>query len=186
MIAICIGHSRPGDDGAASADGTSEWAFNQDVGERVVSVLAARCVAAKLYDTYEGGSYAAAMLWLASALADDHAKAALELHFNAANGHAKGCEWLFWNGSVRGRALASELRTAHRGVFPDQVDRGLKPRGSGDRGALFLRWTTCPAVICEPFFGDNPDEWSVFGTDAGRARLATAVADGILRWFKPA
>jgi N-acetylmuramoyl-L-alanine amidase len=125
------------------------------------------------------------MRWLANVLADDHARAAVELHFNAANGHARGCEWLFWNGSTRGKALASELRTAHRGAFPDQVDRGLKPRGAGDRGALFLRWTPCPAVICEPFFGDNPDEWSVFGGNAGRARLAMAVADGILRWLKP-
>ena len=35
MIALCVGHSRQGDSGAASVDGTTEWDYNSDLAERI-------------------------------------------------------------------------------------------------------------------------------------------------------
>lgn len=55
--------------------------------------------------------------------------------------------------------------------------RGTKPRTSADRGGEFLRLTHCPAVICEPFFGDNAADWRVAVDRKGD--MADAIAQGI-------
>jgi len=34
-------------------------------------------------------------------------------------------------------------------------DRGIKGRGTEDRGGFLLRYTNAPCIICEPFFIDN-------------------------------
>jgi N-acetylmuramoyl-L-alanine amidase len=61
--------------------------------------------------------------------------------------------------------------------MPQQKDRGIKGKGPRDRGSYFLRKTHCPAVITEPFFGSNQQEWADWG-DA-QERLAQIYAAGI-------
>lgn len=112
----------------------------------------------EVIDNYRGTGYGGAMRWLATEIEKRKCDLAVELHFNSAGATAQGHEWLYWQGSKKGTALASAFRYQFAKVFPEIVDRGIKPRFSNDRGAEFLRLTRCPAIICEPFFGSNESD----------------------------
>lgn len=182
LVAICVGHSRDGDNGATAADGTSEWEFNSRMAVNIHNALFAQGVDSFVVAKYEGNGYGAAMRWVASHVEKRHASLAVELHFNAATGTAQGHEWLYWSDSTRSKRLADCLRDSFVDFFPLRRSRGSRPKTSGDRGAEFLRLTHCPAVICEPFFGDNPEEWGF--AIANQADIAEAIAGGIIQYLK--
>ena len=176
MIALCVGHSRQGDSGASSVDGTTEWDYNTELAALIVH---ASRLDIRVYDSYEGRSYASAMRNLSKRLRKDRAELAVELHFNAASPKATGHEWLYWHTSTNGRLLARALRDSMEDAFPDLTSRGIKARKSGTRGSGFLRGTHCPVIICEPFFGTNPDvDWPVASNE--KPKIAQAIADGLL------
>jgi N-acetylmuramoyl-L-alanine amidase len=84
---------------------------------------------------------------------------AIEIHFNAARDAdnkpvGRGCETLYYPGSVKGELLATLCQDALAEVFPP--DRGVKEgwyRMDPNRGPdFFLARTKCPAVILEPEF----------------------------------
>ena len=175
MIALCIGHSRQGDSGASSVDGTTEYDYNCDLAQQI-SIKTRQDI--RIYNTYHGNGYTSAMRWLARKLKSDGAEFAIELHFNAASPSATGHEWLYWNTSENGRRLARSLRDSMEDSFPQLTSRGIKGRGKGARGASFLRLTHCPAVIAEPFFGTNKDDWHL--ATAHKDGLATAITGGIV------
>lgn len=184
-VAICVGHSRlrsgwP-EGGARSVTGESEWEWNVHLAHEVAEILHDHHqIPALVVDRYEGGSYGAAMSWLGKMLREEGDIAlAVELHFNAANGLARGHEWLHWHRSTAGKRLATNLHLAFSQSFPQAVipARGVKPRSAVDRGALFLQRTHCPAVICEPFFGDNRADWEF--ANKKRFGIAKAIARGI-------
>lgn len=186
MIIIAIGHSRTGDSGGAAAvDGTREHAYNSVVGRMAARMLEDRGIRCQMIDRYPRQGYGEAMTWLAGECRRLSAEAVLELHFNAATPQAHGAEYLVWPGSVGGTALARSIIAAHRSEVPATTfrrDAGVYPRSSGN-GAQFLRVTPCPAVLTEPFFGTNAQEWGVYGTDQGKERLASIYADGIANWL---
>jgi N-acetylmuramoyl-L-alanine amidase len=164
-VALPIGHSRiisgRRDGGAVAADRkTNEWTFNK----KVASILAEKLLRVghqvKVWDHYEGVGYTKATLWVAEQIKNWGANIAIELHFNYHDGknndQGHGHEWLYWHTSVKGRKLSEFLSNAEKTVIPSVVARSLLPRKSG-RGAVFLESTHCPAVVGEPFFGD--DDW---------------------------
>lgn len=184
-IALCIGHSRRRADGtpeggAITHDGAiSEWAWNRELAREIATVLHDRHgLHAVIINDYGRREYDAAMAWLARHLRDlGGIRLAVELHFNSHEPAANGHEWLHWHSSTKGRLAATELHLAMSRHFPGLRARGVKPRASGDLGALFLRLTHCPAVIAEPFFGSNAQDWRALSGRA--AALAAALAEGI-------
>ena len=179
LIALCLGHGRPVDEGNVGAGVVSEEDYNLPMMQALCGELARRGIRSICIEHYPPAGYQDAMVWLAYELERRGVTAAIEFHFNAANKTASGHEVLHWQNSVRGVTLArcvNESLTVH---FPNHPNRGLKPKSHKDRGALFLSLTHCPACIAEPFFGDNPVEWLAFSSDAGLARLVAAYADGI-------
>lgn len=184
-IALCVGHSRRiqgrTEGGAISVSGVSEHAFNSDLARRIRALLEARSIPAFVVTEYEGVGYGSAQAWLARHLEERGAGLALELHFNAATGAARGHEWLHWASSARSERLATSLHAAVAAAFPELPDRGVQAKDRGDRGAEFLRGTHCPAVICEPFFGDNPFDWQVATTRT--QDLAAAIAAGLAAYL---
>lgn len=182
-IALCLGHARSGDEGAESAGGTSERAFNQTIILALASRLRTAGIEVIPVLRYQGSGYSSAMQWLAHSLLDSGATAAIEFHFNAADGHAAGHEFLYWANSKRGITLAKDLSLAFDAEFTEGTNRGLKPISSADRGAAFLCLTHCPACIVEPFFGDNSQEWNLFNSPAGMDRLVRAYASAITNWI---
>lgn len=155
-IALCIGHSRRGEKGAKSSQGDFEW----DYWNRWAAQFKSKHESLNLVivNDYARESYTDAMSWLASRLRTIEADYAIELHFNAYNREAEGFEALYWKGSKNGLALAKKLTKEQGDKFPARVGRGVKGLDEWGRGGQFLRKTHCPAVIWEPFFGDNPME----------------------------
>jgi N-acetylmuramoyl-L-alanine amidase len=185
LVAICVGHSRhingKRDGGAVSFGGVSEWTFNRDLAFEIDRILREKGVQSFVIDDYRGSGYTDSMRWLASEIKAKGATVAIECHFNAATGTAKGHEWLFWQTSKGGKALATALRGAYEEAFPMSVNRGIKAKISGERGGEFLKLTHCPAVIAEPFFGDNPQEWQVASSSV--SAMAEAMATGIVDYL---
>ncbi len=181
LVAICVGHSRfiggKRDGGAVSAGDVSEWTYNRELALWIQQLLVARGIDAFVEDKYEGNGYTDSMRWLASYLKGRQATLAVELHFNAATGSARGHEWLYWGASSKSRELAGHLSLSFAEAVPEIPARGIKPRTSADRGGEFLRLTHCPAVICEPFFGDNAKDWDIAVTR--KKTIAKAIAKGI-------
>jgi hypothetical protein len=183
-IAICVGHSRrlatgQPEGGAWTHDGaTSEWRFWHGVAPMVSRALrSGHGLRAVIVDDYGARGYTEAMRWLGGELrALGSIRLAVELHFNAASATANGHEWLHWPGSANGRRLATQMHLAMGEAFPGIRARGVKTPIAG-RGDGFLRWTPCPAVIAEPFFGSNRADWRHVGWQ--QERLAGALAAGL-------
>lgn len=182
-VALCVGHSRYHDKGAASVDGTFEWNYNLNVALATANRLDAMGIPAVVVDEYPCAGYTDAMNWLAAHLRDLDAVLALELHFNAADGSASQEEYLYWHASKKGERLAQSLLDNHTLLDPNRKTRGIKPKSSGN-GSQFLSKTHCPAVICEPFFGDDNSDWSFWGNRKGQDLLADIYTGGIVDFLK--
>lgn len=179
-IALCVGHSRLGDSGATSSDGTNEWDYNSKLAKVISRKLVALKHSTVVIDKYDGSGYSAAIRWLSADLRKRGAKVAVELHFNAAGSGATGHEWLCWHSSKGGYSMAQSLDQAFQSCVSEIKSRGVKTRTASDRGSLFLRLTPCPAVIGEPFFGSNPNDWAI-GKDM--EKIGHAYAVGIHGWL---
>ena len=168
-IGLAVGHSRRGDEGAMtsreSGYSISEWMFNSDLVRRIATPLP---VEFKIYDDYNADSYSDGVANLAQMLKDDGIDAVIEFHFNSASPSAVGHEWLYWHSSKKGSKLAYTLRDEMEATYPDMKSRGAKPRSADQRGSLFLRKTPCAAVIAEPFFGSNCEEWQSINNNRGK------------------
>lgn len=183
-IAIGVGHSRKIknriDGGAVSVEGVNEWEYNRELAEKVEQELELLGHQVAIWDSYEGDGYESSMRWLADEIEEWGADAAIELHFNAATPDAHGHEWLYWHSSDLGMLLAASVNAKMIDEIPDLRIRGIKPKRSGDRGSAFLRFTHCPALITEPFFGSNGDDWQIAVSQ--KADIARVIADGVDQW----
>lgn len=188
-IALAVGHSRfvkgRRDGGAVSVGGVAEWTWNLDLAKRIQVQLTSLGVESIIIDHYEGSGYGSAMRWLAARLKALKVEAVIELHFNAAGPDATGHEWPHWHSSRNGQHLASLIKSEVGFTFPELLSRGLKPRirpraakeRRNNRGWQFLNYTHCPAVIAEPFFGSNVEDWQI--VTRRKEDLAQAIAEGI-------
>lgn len=183
MIGLFRGHGRPVDEGNVGAGGVSEEDYNGPLIEMVSARLSKRGVPNFKVMDYPPHGYEAAMMWVADYAKQAGATAALEFHFNAYDGTKRGHEVLHWASSLRGKPFAAHISASLDRQFPWHPARGLKPKSSHDRGALFLSLTHCPAAILEPFFGDERADWEHFSSDEGMADLADAITDGICDWI---
>lgn len=178
-IAICVGHSRPDDNGAVSSGGQSEWEYNSRLATAIVGWLDGCGCTTVIIDAYEGGNYVDAITWLVDELETRQVDAAIELHFNSYSDEAaRGHEWLYWHESEAGLALAQALDRSFRSSVSEIPAREVKGLSEGN-GSFFLGSTHCPSVIGEPFFGSSPADWEI-ATNV--ERIAQAYAAGIREW----
>jgi len=86
-----------------------------------------------------------------------------ELHFNAANGNAEGCEALYWYNNLKTKAICEKFCEEYTKEFPRTPNRGAKALSSkSQRGYGFVYHQKAPAIILEPFFGDNEGDSIAF------------------------
>lgn len=104
----------------------------------------------------------------------------ISVHSNCANGIASGTETLYWTFSKKGKKLAESIQRNMVACLKLH-DRGSKPLLSSDRGAALLRDTNAPAVILEPFFIDNKNDYTVAFMKI--QELAKAIAKGVEDWI---
>lgn len=182
-VAICVGHSRIGDKGACSVGGVNEWCYNKEIADLLQNHLRHQGIHSIVFDDYPSESYSRAMDWLGQSIGKEKCDIAIELHFNSySSTKAEGYEYLHYEGSQKGKRLATCFLNAHSETFKVQKDRGVKAVGSGQRGVSFLRSVPPPALICEPFFGSSPKEWILF--ENKHALLASVYAEAIVEYFK--
>ena len=180
-VAICVGHSRQGDKGAVSVGGVSEWEFNRDVAEYLFTELGKRGIDAKIFQRYAGRDYPTSMRWLAAQIKDYGADCALELHFNSAAPKASGFEVLCFDplSDILSTRLAKCVLDKTAKTWPEGRNRNVK---WAERGRLFIESLPCPAIIVEPFFGSNRNDWERWKN--AQAELAGIYADGIQEWAR--
>jgi N-acetylmuramoyl-L-alanine amidase len=188
MIAICVGHSRKingrYDGGAYSPTlKSNERDFNLKVAEHLQEMLFLNGAKSHIFDDYKGSGYGSAMVNVSADVKAKKAIIAIELHFNSASESANGHEWLFWQSSLNGQRLAKCFHSAFSKAFPESTNRGLKPITPKDRGGAFLRYTHCPAIITEPFFGSNYRDSLPFATESGAIKLARVYCTAILDYL---
>jgi N-acetylmuramoyl-L-alanine amidase len=185
-VAICVGHSRRilgrYDGGAVSVGKVSERSFNSELAGRLQDKLKAYGISSNVFDDYVGSGYSSAMDDVARKVKAYGSDLALELHFNSSDSaQSNGYEYLFHHLSDKGRRLATLLLSEHNRKFPAFKARGVIPIDSNGRGFAFLQKTSCPAVICEPFFGSNQKEWDFYSKALDA--LAEVYADAIYKYF---
>lgn len=180
-VALCIGHSRSGDDGAVNTRKVSEHTFNSELGKMVQDLLEEKGFKATLIDKYEGSGYSSAISWVGKKCREIKADIALEFHFNSAGPYAEGHEWLYWHRSQNSMRLAECFKKAFAKAYPDSRSRGIKPCDAESRGSLFLRLTPCPSLILEPYFGSNKSETENYSTSL--PLMASAYADAVAAYF---
>jgi len=182
LIAILVGHSRAGDNGAESIVGEDEWSFNREVAGRAYTILRGAGYNVVLIDHYKGNGYMNSVVWLGQRLRGLGAALCFELHFNSAAKEANGHEYIYYYTSLKGRDLAQCFSRAHTKIFPKSKSRGIKAVDRSGRGSLYLRKTPCPAIICEPFFGSNIDDWATYS--GAKHELAQVYADACMSYLK--
>ena len=89
-----------------------------------------------------------------------------ELHFNASNGKAKGCEALHYHRNETARKICFAFCEKYT-ELTGAKNRGTKALNDGsDRGFGFVYYQKPTAIILEPFFGDNKEDCNKFSIDA--------------------
>lgn len=182
-LAIVIGHSSEGTDKgasglsppfpASSAQGRSEYFWNEDLASRIEAIANARAIRVKTFRRRQNGgpgireAYRLAAEW--------RPQASVELHFNSASASARGTETLFgrqgsrpWARALQDRMVALYGRT---GIH----NRELKDANVEGRGVLSLTNEVQPSALIEPFFGSNSED-AALGIDRKRG-LAEAIVN---------
>lgn len=152
-LAVVVGHTRlaPGATGVPPI-AQSEYHWNLNLAEMIVAKCAERSVPCRVF-LRDGvgieGAYAAVNAWRPFAV--------VELHFNAFNRKARGCEVLHGDRVAASAEYARATQNALLEVLGNP-DRGLKLRRPGERGGLNVGLATCASILIEPFFGDQADD----------------------------
>jgi N-acetylmuramoyl-L-alanine amidase len=81
-------------------------------------------------------------------------------HCNAFNKKASGTETLYYHTSIKGEMIAKIFQRNIVKVLK-LPDRGVKGKGTEDRGGFILRYTKAPCILIEPFFIDNDGDYKV-------------------------
>ncbi|QHQ34745.1 N-acetylmuramoyl-L-alanine amidase [Algicella marina] len=183
-LAIIIGHNsvRQGANGTAPIS-QSEFNFNSEVAEIMDAEATLYGIDAKIFRRRNRTSTRAEIEEVYGRSDDWGADLSVELHFNAFNGTVRGTETLCGPSQASLQAATSihmELLDLYDRTVSE--DRGLKPYRPGMRGGLSLISGRAPAVLVEPFFGDNAAE-ARLAMDTGIEALAKAYVTGVAGHF---
>lgn len=179
-VALIVGHSHEVRGAGNKELGIYEYDFNKTLADKIAPILIdlGYNPVVVYRDTYVG---------LPAKVNQVNPDIAVSLHCNAFNTQASGSEVLHYDGSKKGKLLATYLQKSIVGVMREN-DRGVKPISyghvgkAGDRGGYLVAKTTMPTVIAEPFFIDNPD--SLTKAQELMNELALAYATAIDNYFK--
>ena len=174
-LALIVGHEANAQ-GARMLDGTTEYKYNSKIADMVVGLATKQLLVNVIFRDKIGinGAYIEAR----KAKND----IAVELHFNAFNGNARGTLTLCSH-ETESQILA--------GVFHNHVcqafgrapmAKGIKALSKGDRGAFNVYSFGGPSVLLEPFFGDNEADYrlGVMNQEA----YARSIVAATLEWAK--
>ncbi len=156
-IAIIVGHGDGADKGATNHNGESEFEYQSKAAKLVERLMEGDH---KLVECFYrsglgiSGVMEKACFW--------HPDMIIELHNNAFDGKAHGCECLALHGHPRSIEMAKLFAKEFTQRFGRKMrGSGCKELKQGDRGffSLSLAKGIPYVILVEPFFGDNPSDW---------------------------
>lgn len=105
----------------------------------------------------------------------------LACHVNAGGGSYARCEYL---AATPGQGLGEAIGLQITAAFPSIHTAHAVPLAPGERGNVCVEACdhTRPAIILEPFFGDNPSQQGLFAPDQ-LVRLGQAIGAGVGAWW---
>ena len=153
-IAIIDGHS-PDDCGAVGWNKKEEFTYNSYVAQGIHAANLNK--ETKVF--YRGKS---GILGVGHEVSAWNPDLSIELHLNAYNGTASGCEVLCLEGDSNSAKIGQSFAASFTKVFARKLraENGIKYLGKHDRGSINL--SSCKVnlkILVEPFFLDNIDEW---------------------------
>ncbi len=176
-IAIVVGHNASRQ-GAVSVDGTSEFAFNSELAECIRDHDPA---GVRVFFRKRKGGYSAEIDRVYAEVDAWGADVSVELHFNGSSSpNAHGCLTLS-SGTSGSLSLAHEVHTLCQAVM-ERKDRGIEIRTRHQRGGRSLWQGRAPAIMAEPFFGSNAEDWR--RANARMEYLAEAIFRGACAYLE--
>lgn len=155
-IALLVGHGN-GDSGAVGFNRVEEHAYNSFIAEFVAQSDLNKQVKV-FYKSKSGwiGTYPKVRLFKPDLT--------IELHLNAANGKAVGCEVLCLEGDNNSAVIGKQFALDFTTQFGRRMrgDKGIKWIDSSGRGygnLVAAKAVSPKAILVEPFFIDTPSEW---------------------------
>ena len=177
-IYVCTGHANYGNM-ISSADGSSvggcnEYNYNRDLLpyiKRWCEKVGIECYT----DTPEVGKLHSLEDEIKYYISHANAKnydLVVQLHLNACNEKAKGCEVWYYPSSAMGMQYANSVCNKLGRVW---INRGIKE----SKTLYWLRKTTAPAILLESFFCDNASDY-LTAVKLGLDTHAKLIVEGIL------
>lgn len=151
-VGLIVGHSSSSQGASNPGNGLTEFQVNDYIAQQVAAKLDA------IGDIVPVVIYRNRYATLPDDVNRTDVDFALSLHCNAFNTTASGTEMLYYHRSRRGKAFAEILQRRVVGAL-GLPDRGIKGKGSEDRGGYLLKETNMACVIAEPFFIDNNSDF---------------------------
>lgn len=158
---VAPGHNKG--TGSRAHDGSDEWTTSKAVVDRMVVLAPRYGLQVQVGIRDRRLSYGEAMRKHGNLSDVFNADFSIEIHRNAYNGEANGCEFICV--SDRGAAAARIFAATEKSLYPTikvRGDDGILDRRGGGNGAGFCRAPSCPALVVEPCFHDNPSDWAEF------------------------
>ena len=174
---ICVGHANYGGGVISSADGTSkggvnEYKYNKELAPYVCKWLKVAGHEATLCIAPEGQLHSLndEIKYFIEEENKQNYDLSVQLHLNAFNGEAYGCEAYCYNanGLPEAQRISAKLGTVWH-------DRGAEERP----GLYWTRKTKAKAVLVESFFCDNKDDYAK-AKKLGMDAHGKLIAEGIL------
>ena len=176
MPKVFIGVGHGGSDPGAVSNNTKEKDLNLSIALACRDVLERHGVAVKMSRTKDENDTLSEEIKECNAYAPD---LSVDIHNNAGGGD--GAEAFYHYGGGTSKTLAENILAEI--VKVGQNSRGAKIR-KNDNGKDyygFIRQTSCPAVIVECAFVDNPTDLKILATEGDRQKVGQAVGYGILK-----
>lgn len=152
-IAFIIGHSAQSPGAWSPFLHKNEYFYNCEVASYLSGL-------GSIYRRPEVGGYKTQMRLLAEEMNPKNYDLVAELHFNKfdnlANGKGHGVEVVAFPGSKDGLTYGAKYCEAIENEYGIH-NRGVKLTEEGGRGYWFLKYQSAPALILEPFFGDEEE-----------------------------
>lgn len=155
-IAILVGHGN-GDSGAIGWNKVEEHNYNSFVAEFLAQTDLKKEIKV-FYKSKSGwaGTYPRVLLF--------NPDLTIELHLNAANGKAVGCEVLCLENDESSASIGRQFALDFTTTFNRRMrgDKGIKWLDSGSRGygnLVAAKAVSPKSILVEPFFIDTESEW---------------------------
>lgn len=149
-VALVVGHKKTSQGAVNKSANVSEFEFNEKLAKAIVALPRTGIDIEIVYrSTYR---------LLPARINRLKPDLVVSLHCNAFNKKTDGCEVLYYHKSEDGKKAADVFQKNLQKTLGN-TDRGIKPKVTEDRGGYLLKYTNATALILEPFFIDNDDEY---------------------------